>query len=314
MTATTNEVAPAAAGGRGGAVGEPIPARRTTGKAPGTEGTMWGRTIRYGLLVLFLVMILLPLYVLLVTSFKRSGDVTASQAWSLPTVFSREGWASAWTALSPPLFRSLILALSVAVVSSALGSVNGFVFSKWRFPGATTIFTLFLFGMFIPYQAVMIPLQGMLIDVQTTPGFAWFEGIPKLIAVHIIFGIPICTLIFRNYYSTALPTEILEAAKVDGAGLFRTFFSVVLPISIPGFVVTMIWQFTSAWNDFLFALFLTNRNNGPVTYALNELAGGQNPNYPQIMAGVLLASLPTLLVYILLGRYFIGGLMSGSVK
>ncbi|WP_323095954.1 carbohydrate ABC transporter permease [Intrasporangium sp. YIM S08009] len=314
MTATTNEVAPAAAGGRGGAVGEPIPTRRSTGKAPGTEGTVWGRTVRYGLLLLFLIMILLPLYVLLVTSLKRSGDVTAGQAWSLPTVLSREGWTSAWTALSPALFRSLILALSVAVVSSVLGSVNGFVFSKWRFPGATTVFTLFLFGMFIPYQAVMIPLQGMLIDVQSTPGFSWFEGIPKLIAVHIIFGIPICTLIFRNYYSTALPTEILEAAKVDGAGLLRTFFSVVLPISIPGFVVTMIWQFTSAWNDFLFALFLTNRNNGPVTYALNELAGGQNPNYPQIMAGVLLASLPTLLVYILLGRYFIGGLMSGSVK
>lgn len=176
------------------------------------------------------------------------------------------------------------------------------------------VFTLFLFGMFIPYQAVMIPLQGMLIDLQSTPGFSWFDGIVKLIAVHLIFGIPICSLIFRNYYATALPTEILEAAKVDGAGLLRTFRSVVLPISVPAFVVTMIWQFTSAWNDFLFALFLTNRNNGPVTYALNELAGGQNPDYPSIMAGVLLASLPTLLVYIVLGRYFIGGLMSGSVK
>jgi glucose/mannose transport system permease protein len=314
MTATTNEIAPAPPGARGGTVGEPIPSRRSTGRAPGTEGTAWGRTVRYGLLLLFLIAILLPLYVLLVTSFKRSADVTASQAWSLPTALSVEGWSSAWAALSPPLFRSVILAVSVAVLSSALGSVNGFVFSKWRFPGATVVFTLFLFGMFIPYQAVMIPLQGMLLDVQATPGFSWFDGIAKLIAVHVIFGIPICTLIFRNYYATALPSEILEAAKVDGAGLFRTFFSVVLPISVPGFVVTMIWQFTSAWNDFLFALFLTNRNNGPVTYALNELAGGQNPSYPQIMAGVLLASLPTLLVYILLGRYFIGGLMSGSVK
>jgi glucose/mannose transport system permease protein len=314
MTATTNEIAPAPPGARGGTVGEPIPSRRSTGRAPGTEGTAWGRTVRYGLLLLFLIAILLPLYVLLVTSFKRSADVTASQAWSLPTTLSVEGWSSAWAALSPPLFRSVILAVSVAVLSSALGSVNGFVFSKWRFPGATVVFTLFLFGMFIPYQAVMIPLQGMLLDVQATPGFSWFDGIAKLIAVHVIFGIPICTLIFRNYYATALPSEILEAAKVDGAGLFRTFFSVVLPISVPGFVVTMIWQFTSAWNDFLFALFLTNRNNGPVTYALNELAGGQNPSYPQIMAGVLLASLPTLLVYILLGRYFIGGLMSGSVK
>jgi glucose/mannose transport system permease protein len=307
MTATTNEVVPVTAD----AV---IPARVSTGRAPGTEGTVAGRTVRYALLVLFLLMILLPLYVLLVTSFKRSADVTASQAWTPPTVFSLSGWRAAWDSLSPPLFRSVILATSVAVLSSILGSVNGFVFAKWRFPGATTIFTLFLFGMFIPYQAVMIPLQGMLLDVQSTPGFSWFDGIAKLIAVHVIFGIPICTLIFRNYYATALPTEILEAAKVDGAGLLRTFFSVVLPISAPGFVVTMIWQFTSAWNDFLFALFLTNRNTGPVTYALNELAGGQNPDYPSIMAGVLLASLPTLLVYIILGRYFIGGLMSGSVK
>lgn len=288
--------------------------RATTDKAPGTEGSMTGRAVRYGLLVFFALLILLPLYVLLVTSFKRSADVNASQAWIPPSIWSAEGWKAAWDALAPALFRSLVLASAVAFLSAALGSLNGFVFAKWRFPGATTIFTLFLFGMFIPYQAVMIPLQGMLIDVQATPGFSWFDGIAKLIAVHVIFGIPICTLIFRNYYATALPNEILEAAKVDGAGMLRTFRSIVLPISAPGFVVTMIWQFTSAWNDFLFALFLTNRNTGPVTYALNELAGGQNPDYPSIMAGVLLASLPTLLVYIILGRYFIGGLMSGSVK
>lgn len=293
---------------------EVIPPRISTGRAPGTGGTPATRTIRYALLVAFVIMILIPLYVLFVTSFKRSGDVTASQAWTLPPSWSVEGWKAAWDALAPPLARSLALGTTVAFLSAALGSLNGFVFAKWRFPAATTIFTLFLFGMFIPYQAVMIPLQGMLITVQQQPGFSWFEGIAKLMVVHVIFGIPICTLIFRNYYATALPTEILEAAKVDGAGMLRTFKSIVLPISAPAFVVTMIWQFTSAWNDFLFALFLTNRNNGPVTYALNELAGGQNPDYPSIMAGVIVASLPTLLVYILLGRYFIGGLMSGSVK
>ena len=305
---TTTQTAPPAPGT------DAIGVRVTTGKAPGTEGTAAGRTARYALLILFVILILIPLYVLFVTSFKRSADVNASQAWTVPSAWSIEGWKAAWDSLSPALFRSVVLATAVAVLSAALGSLNGFVFAKWRFPGATTVFTLFLFGMFIPYQAVMIPLQGMLLDVQATPGFSWFDGIAKLIAVHVIFGIPICTLIFRNYYATAVPNEILEAAKVDGAGMLRTFRSIVLPISAPGFVVTMIWQFTSAWNDFLFALFLTNRNTGPVTYALNELAGGQNPDYPSIMAGVLLASLPTLLVYILLGRYFIGGLMSGSVK
>ena len=283
-----------------------------TGKAPGTGGTPVSRGIRYALLVLFAALILMPLYVLVVTSLKRSGDVTSDGAWSLPTRLSVDGWSSAFSTLAPALARSLVLAVSVAVISAVLGAMNGFVFAKWRFPGANLVFTLFLFGMFIPYQAVMIPLQGMLLSVQGT--FPWFDGIFKLIVVHVIFGIPICALIFRNYYATAVPNELLEAAEVDGAGMLRVFRSIILPVSAPAFVVTMIWQFTSAWNDFLFALFLTTRNNGPVTYALNDLAGGQNPDYPSIMAGVLIASLPTLLVYVLLGRYFIGGLMSGSVK
>lgn len=272
-----------------------------------------GKAVQFVLLLLFACAVLIPLYVVLVTSFKGGADVSASSAWDLPRIFSTDGWASAISRLAPALGRSLVLAISAAVLSSILGSLNGYVFAKWKFPGADIVFTAFLFGMFIPYQAVMIPLQKMLLDLQTH-GFAWLDGIPKLILVHTIYGIPICTLIFRNYYATAVPNEILEAARVDGAGMLRIYWSIVLPVSIPGFVVTLIWQFTSAWNDFLFALFLTSSRNGPVTYALQELAGGQNPDYPSIMAGVLVASLPTLLVYIALGRYFISGLMSGSVK
>ena len=291
------------------AVSQPL---RQTGRSPGQGGNATSRTVRYVLLVVFGLFVLLPMYVLLVTSFKASGDVTPDQAWSLPRTLSVGGWSYAWEQLAPPLFRSIILAICAAVFSSILGSLNGFVFARWQFPMATTVFTLFLFGMFIPYQAVLIPLQGMFLAVEGQ--FPWFQGIVKLIVVHTIYGIPICTLIFRNYYATAVPKEMLEAATIDGAGMMRTYRSIILPLSIPAFVVTMIWQFTSAWNDFLFALFLTNRTNGPVTFALNELAGGQNPDYPAIMAGVLIASLPTLLVYILLGRYFIGGMMSGSVK
>ncbi|HYN29220.1 MAG TPA: carbohydrate ABC transporter permease [Dermatophilaceae bacterium] len=289
-----------------------IPTLAAQHGAPGTKGSTGTRTLRYLLLVLFVLVLLIPLYVLLVTSFKASSEISADTAWSLPSGLATEGWSSAWASLSPALFRSLVLAVTVAVISAVLGSMNGFVFAKWSFPGSQTIFTLFLFGMFIPYQAVMIPLQAMFIQLQETAPFV--NGIGKLILAHTIYGIPICALIFRNYYATAVPTEMLEAAKVDGAGMLRTFRSIVLPLSAPAFVVAMIWQFTSAWNDFLFALFLTTRNDGPVTYALNELAGGQNPDYSSIMAGVMLASLPTMLVYILLGRYFIGGLMSGSVK
>ncbi|MBK8445504.1 MAG: carbohydrate ABC transporter permease [Micropruina sp.] len=290
----------------------PLQTRTPTGRPKRRRPTPM-TALQFILLVLFASVVLTPLYVVLVTSFKSGMDVSPATAWDLPHTWSTDGWVSAATRLAPAVGRSLILALAAAILSSILGSMNGYVFAKWKFPGADIVFTAFLFGMFIPYQAVMIPLQRLLLDLQMH-GLPWLDGIPRLILVHTIYGIPICTLIFRNYYATAVPNEILEAARVDGAGMLRTYASIVLPVSIPGFVVTLIWQFTSAWNDFLFALFLTSPRNGPVTYALQELAGGQNPDYPSIMAGVLVASLPTLIVYIALGRYFISGLMSGSVK
>lgn len=277
-----------------------------------TRGEKTWSAVQYVFLTLFSLGILLPLYVLLVTSFKEPSGYDQSTGWHLPAVWSVEGWSAAWGTLAPALGRTIVMAVLASVISSILGSFNGYIFAKWRFPGSHLIFVLFLFGMFIPYQAIMIPLSGMMLNIQDTA--PWFAGIPTLILCHVVYGIPICTLIFRNYYATAVPTEIVEAARVDGAQVWRTYTRVVLPVSMPGFVVTLIWQFTSAWNDFLFALFLTNQNNGPITFGLNALASGQNPNYPQIMAGVLLASLPTLIVYIVLGKYFVAGLMSGSVK
>jgi glucose/mannose transport system permease protein len=243
-----------------------------------------------------------------VTSFKGAGDAAPTRAWNLPQVWTTENWQAAWTALSPAILRTLQMVIPSAIIAAFLGSLNGFVLSRWTFRGAYLVFTLILFGMFIPYQAVMIPLR----DIVTTLGIP--PGIPTLVFVHCIYGIPICTLIFRNYYATTVPEELIEAARVDGAGLLRTFGWIILPISIPGFVVTVIWQFTSAWNDYLFAIFLSNTRNGPITIALNALAGAQSPDYAASMAGALITSLPTLLVYVLLGRWFIGGLMAGSVK
>lgn len=278
----------------------------------GTRGQKAFGTVQYALLFVFSIIVLMPAYVLLVTSFKRQGDYDQSTAWQIPTTWSVEGWVAAWNTLAPAVGRSLVMAILAAVLSSVLGSLNGYIFAKWHFTGSHVIFVLFLFGMFIPYQAIMIPLSGMMLNIQDSA--PWFAGVPTLILCHIVYGIPICTLIFRNYYATSVPNEMIEAARVDGATTWSTYTRVVLPVSPPGFVVTLIWQFTSAWNDFLFALFLTNQNNGPVTFGLNALASGQNPNYPQIMAGVLVASLPTLIVYIVLGKYFVAGLMSGSVK
>ncbi|MEV0461078.1 carbohydrate ABC transporter permease [Catellatospora methionotrophica] len=250
----------------------------------------------------------MPLYVLVVTSFKSGREIGVNGQWNLPETPTFASWAKAWTALGPSFGRTFELAIPVALISSLIGAANGFVLSRWRFPGADVVFTLILFGMFIPYQAVMIPLREVVLWLGIAP------GIPTLIFVHTVYGIPICTLIFRNYYATIIPEELIEAAQMDGAGLLRTFRSLILPVSIPGFVVTVIWQFTSSWNDYLFAIFLSNNRNGPITIALNALAGAQSPDYAAAMAGALITSLPTLLVYVLLGRWFIGGLMAGSVK
>ena len=265
------------------------------------------RTVRFALLILFLLMVLLPAYVLFVTSFKPSAETSADRAWLLPQHWTTEGWSTAWDRLSPSLWRTFELAIPAALISSAIGSINGFVLSRWRFPGADVLFTLFLFGMFIPYQAVVIPLR------QLTVWIGLPNGIPTLIFVHIIYGIPICTLIFRNYYAS-VPHELVEAAQVDGAGMFRTYASIILPLSGPGFVVTIIWQFTSAWNDFLFAVTLSSQRSWPITVALNNLAGSFSVEWNVQMAGALLAALPTLLIFILLGRFFVRGLLAGSLK
>ena len=269
----------------------------------------WGQTVRFILLLTSVVLVLIPVYVLLVTSFKGSADADPSRTWYLPEVWVTKNWSNAWNQLSGGLLRSLALVIPSSIISAMLGSANGFVLSKWRFPGANVVFTLILFGMFIPYQAVMIPLMRLVTSADL--GF----GIHTLILMHVVYGIPITTLIFRNYYET-IPNELIEAARVDGAGMLRTYVSVVLPISVPSFVVVLIWQFTSAWNDFLFALFFGGgAQSGPVTLALNNLAHGSIlADYGASLSGALNASVPTLAVYILLGKYFVGGLMAGSGK
>ena len=274
----------------------------------GTDGVL-GRILRYALLIFFLACVLMPVYVLFITSFKGAGEADPSRTWFLPTEWDTANWVRAWEALKGGMLNSLMMVIPSSIISAMLGSANGFVLSRWRFPGANVVFTLILFGMFIPYQAVMIPLMKMVVSSQV--GF----GIHVLIFLHVVYGIPITTLIFRNYYES-IPKDLIEAARIDGAGMLRTYFSVVLPISIPSFVVVLIWQFTSAWNDFLFALFFGGgAESGPVTLALNELAHGSiMADYGGSMAGALIASVPTLLVYIALGKYFVGGMMAGSVK
>ncbi|WP_404800536.1 carbohydrate ABC transporter permease [Actinomadura montaniterrae] len=281
-------------------------ARPPAGAGAGARALRIARPV---VLLAFVILFLIPVYVLVVTSFKPLQEADPSSAWNLPHHWSTSGWSSAWDALKPGLENSVKIAVTGSLISAVLGSLNGYVLSKWRFPGADAVFTLFLFGMFIPYQAVMIPLAGLL----TNMGLV--GTIRGLVLAHVVYGIPICTLIFRNYYVT-VPGELIEAARVDGAGIIRTYWSIIVPVSGPAFAVTVIWQFTSMWNDFLFAVFLGAPDSWPVTVMLNNTAGSGAVavQYNQQMAEALLASLPTLLVYLLLGRFFMRGLMAGALK
>jgi glucose/mannose transport system permease protein len=272
------------------------------------------RILIYFVLVAFAVFYLIPVYVLVITGLKSFAEASPFRMWELPSNPSLEAFRKAlfggfgFEGIGVNLRNSLMITIPAVLGSALLGSLNGYVLTKWRFRGANTLFTLMLFGMFIPYQSVLIPL------VQTLMRLGLYGSIPGLILTHIVYGIPITTLIFRNYYAT-IPTELVEAAKVDGAGILGIYRRVILPLSWPGFVVVMIWQFTSIWNDFLFAVTIAQDPLvQPVTVALNNLAGSFIVEWNVQMAGALLAALPTLLVYIFLGRYFMRGLLAGSLK
>jgi len=258
-------------------------------------------------LIFMAIFYLLPIYIMLITGLKGFDEVSLKTMWDLPTQISFDNFIEAYDKLSPHMWNSFNMVIPAAVISSFLGSINGYILSKWKFRGADIIFPAILFGMFIPYQSILIPL----VEFMNRAGL--YGGLPGLMLTHIIYGLPITTLTFRNYYAT-IPKELLDASHIDGAGLLGSYWYVLLPLSLPSFVVVLIWQFTSAWNDFLFAVVLTNPQSWPITVALNNMAGSQIIAWNVQMAGSLLAALPTLLVYIFLSRYFIRGLMAGSLK
>ncbi len=271
----------------------------------------------YTLLILFALLFLIPVYVLVVSSLKTFAEVQdLSRLWSPPTGLHLESFRAAWwgipekglRGLSQNLLNSVYLTVPATILSSMLGSLNGYILSKWRFRGANVLFPLMLFGMFIPYQSILIPLTQTLAAIHLG-GTIW-----GLILVHVVYGIPITTLIFRNYYAE-VPTDLVEAARIDGANILGVYWRVLFPLSVPGFVVVIIWQFTNIWNEFLFAVSILQKPDvQPITVALRNLAGSQIQEWNMIMAGTLIAAVPTLLIYIIMGRYFIRGLLAGSVK
>lgn len=268
----------------------------------------WRKVLQLVVMIAIAIFFLLPVYLLIITSLKSFDQVSLSRMWDLPQGISFESFARAWEVMGGSFINSIILVVPATVISCLLGSLNGYVLSKWRFPGSEMLFSLILFGMFIPYQSILVPL------VTTLRTLGLYGSIPGLVLVHVVYGIPITTLIFRNYYA-GVPTEMVEAGKIDGADFFGIYRHIIFPLSIPGFVVVAIWQFTSIWNEFLFGLIITNApENRPVTVALQNLSGSQYTQWNVQMAGALMVALPTLIVYICLGRYFLRGLLAGSVK
>ncbi len=290
------------------------------GAAPAAapRGITWHRIALWSVLLLFALFFLTPMYVMLTTSLKDMAQIREGNLLSLPTSPNIDAWAKAWSSactgidcggLKPFFMNSLLMVIPAVLVSTALGAVNGYVLSKWRFKGSEVMFALMLFGMFMPLQVVLLPMSQVL---------GWLgiaSSIWGLVLVHILAGLPSTTLFFRNYY-VGLPDELIKAAMLDGAGFWRIFWRIVLPLSTPIVVVTLIWQFTNIWNDFLFGVVFSGGDSKPVTVGLNNLANTSSAvkEYNVDMAAAMIAALPTLAIYILAGKYFVRGLTAGAVK
>ena len=275
------------------------------------------RTFIYLVLLLFGLFYMAPLYVMLVNSLKPLAEITTGNMLALPQVWTLAPWRSAWstaqigvepTGLRPYFLNSIFMVVPAVALSTVLGALNGYVLTKWRFRHDTVVFGLMLFACFIPFQIVLIPMAVVLGKL----GLA--GSVAGLVLVHVVYGVGFTTLYFRNYYAS-FPNELVRAAMIDGAGFFQIFWRIMLPVSGPIAVVSVIWQFTNIWNDFLFGASFGGQNQ-PMTVALYNLVQSSTgvKEYNVHFAGAILAALPTLFVYIVAGRFFVRGLMAGSVK
>jgi len=276
------------------------------------------RLLLWTVLLVFAAWFLTPLYVMVVTSLKDMAQVRDGNLLSLPSAPSLAAWAKAWSqactgtdcgGLKPFFMNSLLMAVPAVAISTLVGSLNGYVLSKWRFRGSELMFALMLFGVFMPMQVVLLPMSQIL---------GWLgiaSSLSGLVLVHVVAGIPSTTLFFRNYY-IGLPDELIKAAMLDGASFWQIFRRIVLPLSTPIMVVTLIWQFTNIWNDFLYGVVFSGADSKPITVGLNNLANTSSSvkEYNVDMAAALIAALPTLLVYVIAGKYFVRGLTAGAVK
>jgi glucose/mannose transport system permease protein len=276
------------------------------------------RVLVYLALIAFAVLFIGPSYLVVMTSLKTLDDLRQGNLVGFPEVWSWAAWAKAWSSactgvdcsgLKPFFFNSVKIVVPSVICSTMLGSLNGYVLAQWRFRGSDALFTMLMVGFFIPYQAILLPAARFL-------GYLSLANtIPGLIVIHVAYGLAFTTLLFRNFY-VAIPADLVKAARVDGAGLFLIFRRIFLPISVPAFMVCIIWQFTGIWNDFLFGVVFTGPDSRPITVALNNLVNATEgiKEYNVDMAAALITALPTLVVYVVGGRYLVRGLTAGALK
>ncbi|ABM03727.1 carbohydrate ABC transporter membrane protein 2, CUT1 family [Psychromonas ingrahamii 37] len=276
------------------------------------------RVLIYSILSFVALIYLMPLVVMLITSLKDLDEIRSGTLLSLPQSLNFDAWGKAWgtactgvscEGLKGYFWNSVLIVVPAVAISTVLGALNGYVLTKWKFKGSDLFFGMLLIGTMIPFQVILLPMA-------RTLGFLGLSGTTSgLIMVHVIYGLAFTTLFFRNYY-ISIPNELVNAARIDGAGFWLIFWRIIIPVSIPIIVVSVIWQFTQIWNDFLFGVVYSSGDSQPITVALNNLVNTSTgiKEYNVDMAAAIIAALPTLLVYVVAGKYFVKGLTAGAVK
>ncbi|SFD52038.1 carbohydrate ABC transporter permease [Roseivivax sediminis] len=287
-------------------------------RRPVTSQQLWGRIGIYAFLGAMTLFFLLPLYVMVVTSLKTMDEIRLGQIFALPRELTFDAWKVAWssactgldcTGLRVGFWNSVEILIPSVVLSILLGALNGYALSFWKVRGGNVLFACLLLGAFMPYQVFIYPL------VRFYAQAGIYGSLPGVVLTHVIFGMPVMTLLFRNYYS-GLPTELFKAARIDGAGFWMIFFTIILPMSVPITIVAVIMQVTAIWNDFLLGLVFAGRENLPMTVQLNNIVNTTTGEraYNVNMAATILTSLVPLAVYLGSGRWFVRGIASGAVK
>jgi glucose/mannose transport system permease protein len=276
------------------------------------------RIVIYGVLLLFAAIYMTPLLVVIFNSFRKLPEIAANGLIAFPQSLSFEAWDRAWNSyciagtcegMQRNFYNSLWMTVPATIISTMFGAMNGYILSKWRFRGSEILFTCMLLGVFMPSQIALMPWAFILGNLGLSNSTA------GLVLVHVIQGISFTTLFCRNYYIN-IPDDLIKAARIDGAGFWRIFRKIILPLSPPILIVTVIWQFTGIWNEFLFGVVFTSGREQPITAALVALtASGQSVReYDVMSAAVLIGALPPLLIYFLGGKYFVRGLTQGAIK